>query len=167
MRSKTLFNILFISLLAALTLVTFEAQAQNQLGGHFGVVQPLATFQDGDNPNHFDPYTIGFPMGITVRKNEKFAYDLEIVSFISFGDNADAVNLLVHPGLLWGLGNSFTFGTRLGYEIGGGRYGFTPLLNKGFMLGEQPVFAEFVLPVRTGSGGGLSVTAALHLGVGF
>jgi len=117
MKSKTLFKISFLPLFLALSFISFEVQAQNQLGGHFGVVQPLATFQDGDNPNHFDPYTIGFPMGITVRKNEKFAYDLEIVSFISFGDNAD--------------------------------------------------FAEFVLPVRTGSGGGLSVTAALHLGVGF
>lgn len=167
MKSKTLFNISFLTLFFTLTFISFELQAQNQLGGHFGIVQPLVTFQDGDNPNHFDPYTVGFPMGITVRKNEKFAYDLEFVALITFVEDNDAVNLLVHPGLLWGLGNSFTFGTRLAYEIGGGRYGFTPLLNRGFSLGKTPVFAEFVLPVRTGSGGGLSVTAALHLGVGF
>ncbi len=166
MKIRTLFNVSFLPLFMALTFTSFEAQAQNQLGGHFGIVQPLVSFQE-NAPNHFDPYTIGFPMGITVRKNEKFAYDLEFVGFISFAENNDAVNLLVHPGLLWGLGNSFTFGTRLAYEIGGGRYGFSPLLNKGFAIGDQPVFIEFVLPVRTGSGGGLSVTAALHLGVGF
>jgi len=160
---------LFFSLLVLFSFTnSFEAQAQNQIGGHFGVVQPIVTFQDGDTNDHFDPHTIGFPMGITVRKNEKFAFDLEFVPLITSSPTNDAINLLIHPGLLWGIGDKLTFGARAAYELGGaGRYGFAPLLNKGFLVGELPVFAEFVLPVRMGSDAGLSVTTAIHFGVGF
>jgi len=147
--------------------------AQNTIGGHFGVVQPIITIQDGETTDGFDPHTIGFPMGITVRKSEKFAFDLEFVPFISTNKNADgdsvsAVNeLLIHPGLLWGIGNKLTFGNRLAYEIGSGRYGISPLLNKGFTLGNTNLFAELVLPVRVGNDQEISFTAALHFGIGF
>lgn len=160
---------LFFSLLVLFSFTSaLETQAQNQIGGHFGVVQPIVTFQDGDINDHFDPHTIGFPMGITVRKNEKFAFDLEFVPLITTVNDINSINLLVHPGLLWGIGDKLTFGARAAYELGNsGRYGFTPLLNKGFSIGETPVFAEFVLPVRMGSDAGLSVTAGIHFGVGF
>ena len=147
-------------------------QAQNQIGAHFGVVQPLFGIQDGDFSGAFDPYTIGFPIGITVRKSANFAFDAEFVPFITEGtgvlEGTDQVTLLVHPGLLWKVGESLTYGTRLAYEVGGiGRYGFTPLLNQGILVKDQTVFFEFVLPVRMGSGQGLSVGAGLHIGVGF
>lgn len=168
------FKTSFISTLTFLLfLTTFEIFGQNSVGGHIGFVQPIITFQDGDTTDGFDPYTIGFPVGITVRKSETFAYDLEIVPFITSGENAegDSVgvvnNLLIHPGLLWGIGDKLTFGNRLAFETGSGRYGISPLLNKGFLIGNTKVFAELVLPVRFGNDQDVSLTAALHFGVGF
>ena len=166
-------HILFAFATFLLTSVFSGINAQNTIGGHFGFIQPIVTFQDGDTSDGFDPYTVGFPIGVTVRKSEKFAFDVEIVPFISSVDNAEgdsvtSVNeLLIHPGLLWGLGNSYTFGNRIAYETQSGRYGITPLLNKGFKIGETNVFAEFVLPLRVGNDQDFSVTAGLHFGVGF
>lgn len=168
LKPRTLLVFLCIS-----TAYLYHAKAQNTLGGHFGVVQPIITIQDGETSNGFDPHAIGFPMGITIRKSEKFAFDLEFVPFISSNNNAEgdsvsAVNeLLVHPGLLWGIGNKLTFGNRLAYEIGSGRYGISPLLNRGFSIGNTNLFAELVLPVRVGNDQEISFTAALHFGIGF
>lgn len=162
---------IFLAMLLFSIFQPFEAIfAQNTLGGHFGFVQPLVTIQDGDANSGFDPHTIGFPIGITVRKNEKFAFDAEFVPLIAFNavDKRDNVNLLIHPGVLWGLNESLTFGARLAFETGtSGRYGFTPLLNKSFTKNGIPLFAEFVLPVRVGSDQKLAVTAGIHIGVGF
>jgi len=169
---KTLSTFLIINLLFAV-FGNNSINAQNTIGGHFGVVQPIITFQDGETIDGFDPHAIGFPIGITVRKNEKFAFDAEFVPFIASadngtGDNISAVReLLIHPGLLWGIGNKLTFGNRLAFELGSGRYGFTPLLNRGFTLGKANVFAELVLPVRVGNDQDISLTAALHFGIGF
>lgn len=154
-------------------LCIYNIKGQNTIGGHFGFVQPIITIQDGETSDGFDPYTIGFPIGVTIRKNEKFAFDIELVPFISSnknteGDNVSSVSeLIIHPGLLWGIGNKLTFGNRIAYETKSGRYGITPLLNKGFLLGKTNVFAEFVLPVRVGNDQELSLTAALHFGIGF
>jgi len=170
MNLKTTF---FIVSILFVTLSTQNVQAQNTIGGHFGFVQPIITIQDGETSNGFDPYAIGFPMGVTIRKSEKFAFDIELVPFISSnkniaGDNVSAVNeLLIHPGLLWGIGNKLTFGNRLAYETRSGRYGITPLLNRGFLIGKTNFFAELVLPVRVGNDQEISFTAALHFGVGF
>ncbi len=166
-------------ILLALT-VSSKTYAQNQLGGHFGIVQPIVTLKDGDVNDEFSPYTVGFPIGITVRKNENFAFDAEFVPLITFGasqiinaegmvsQELDNIVLLVHPGFLFKVGEGLTFGTRLAYELGAsGRYGFTPLLNKGFKIGNVPAFVEFVLPVRGGSDNGGTVTAGIHVGVGF
>ncbi len=166
-------SILFFTSILFTGFFSQNTQAQNTVGGHFGFVQPLITIQDGETSNGFDPHTIGFPMGITVRKSEKFAFDLEFVPFISSKKNADgdaisAVNeLIIHPGLLWGIGSKLTFGNRLAYETQSGRYGITPLLNKGFLIGKTNVFAEFVLPLRVGNDQEISATAAIHFGFGF
>lgn len=158
---------------------TNKVAAQNQIGGHFGVVQPIVTFQTDQTVTGFDPHVLGFPIGITVRKSEKFAFDAEFVPFVTFEANEvaledgttqrkDKVTLLVHPGFLWGLGRKFTFGTRLAYELGDeGRYGFTPLLNKGFAINNTPVFVELVAPVRMGSDKEADVSLGLHVGFGF
>ncbi len=165
-------NFLTASILFIL-LNVFFVQGQNTIGGHFGFVQPIITIQDGETTDGFDPYTIGFPIGITVRKSEKFAFDAEIVPFISSfedanGDNVSVVaDLLIHPGLLWGIGNKLTFGNRLAFETNSRRYGITPLLNKGFLLGKTNAFAELVLPLRVGNDQEVSITVALHFGIGF
>ncbi|WP_010182085.1 hypothetical protein [Aquimarina agarilytica] len=169
----TLKSIFFSLSILFTCLITYSVTGQNTVGGHFGFVQPIVTIQDGDTTNGFDPYTIGFPTGVTIRKSEKFAFDIEFVPFISAATAADGgtissvSELLIHPGLLWGIGDKLTFGNRLAYETKSGRFGITPLLNKGFLLGKTNVFAEFVFPIRVGNDQDISLTAALHFGVGF
>ena len=48
---------------------------------------------------------MGFPMGITVRKSDAFAFDLEIVPSLDFDEDEPVdVPLTIHPGVLFGLG---------------------------------------------------------------
>ena len=167
MTFKQTFLSITVLLLAS---ITFNLNAQNTIGGHFGFIQPIVTVQDGETTSGFDPYAIGFPIGVTIRKSDKFAFDVEIVPFISSNgdDEGSGVNeLLIHPGLLWGIGDKLTFGNRIAFETKSGRYGITPLLNKGFLLGKTNVFAEFVLPLRVGNDQDFSLTAGLHFGIGF
>ncbi|MDH3649670.1 MAG: hypothetical protein OEQ53_08300 [Saprospiraceae bacterium] len=156
------------------SLVRYQDQTRdgNKIGGHFGVVQPLVNLQKGIISSNFSTdsdYVIGFPMGVTVRKNSNFAFDLEIVPSITFirGEvNQENVNLLIHPGLLWGVGKNLTFGTRLAFELGDdGRYGITPLLNLGNIF--PGGFAELVLPIRAASKEPVVIGLGIHLGVGF
>src|SRR5207247_595436 len=55
------------------------ASAQNRLGGHMGFVLPLVARANGTTTTISDDFVIGFPVGITVRKSDKFAFDLELV----------------------------------------------------------------------------------------
>ncbi len=144
------------------------AIAQNKLGAHFGVVLPIVTVQNGETTSIADNVATGFPLGITVKNDSRLAFDLEIVPFV---DNHFA-SLLVHPGVLLGLGNGFTFGARAAFEINQSVYGVTPLLNKAFPLSNDVVgFVEFVLPMRHVEDNlgeqSFSTTAAIHIGVGF
>ncbi|MDX1686031.1 MAG: hypothetical protein R3275_12405, partial [Saprospiraceae bacterium] len=127
----------------------------DKVGAHLGIVHGLFTFQNGNVSGILDEtyqYSVGFPMGITVHRTN-FSFDLEMVAFISPDSDsesaldADRVSLMLHPGLLWGLRDGMTFGTRLAFELGDrGRYGFTPLLNFGNIVPNG--FVEVVLPVR-------------------
>ncbi len=172
-KNKPNFNQLIIACVLMLTGFCLSSNAQNTVGGHFGAVQPIITFQDGESFDGFDPHSIGFPIGLTVRKNDKFAFDAEFVPFISTRKDASDESVsgvsefIVHPGLLWGIGDKLTFGNRLAYELFSGRFGITPLINKGFTIGDTNVFAEFVLPIRFGADQKMALTAGIHLGVGF
>src|SRR5262245_49632318 len=46
-----------------------EESSWPHLGGHFGFVVPLVTVGDGEPQTEGDAFNIGFPMGITVKKN--------------------------------------------------------------------------------------------------
>jgi len=142
-----------------------EKAVETKLGGHFGVVHPLVTVWDGGSSNLGDFYVVGFPTGVTIKKSDKFMFDIEFVPFVS---EKSEVNLLFHPGVLFPMGNNFTFGTRAGFEIGSGAYGFSPLLNKAFPIPNcnSALFVELVVPVRFHSSGS-NTTIALHVGVGF
>jgi hypothetical protein len=59
---------------------------------------------------------------------------------------------------------------RLALEAGEGQFGFTPLINKAFPLGQHTVFfTELVAPGRFGPGKdtGYTQLGGLHLGIGF
>ena len=148
------------------------ANAQDRLGGHFGVVFPLVTRADGNTTNIGDDFKVGFPMGITVKTSDKYAFDLEVVPALDPQDRAPiGVPLTIHPGVLRSLGNSWTGGLRMAFDIGGASWGFTPLLNKGFPMGGHNYFVEFVVPIRfqddsVGDTHG-AITFGVHLGIGF
>src|SRR5579862_5063274 len=81
-------------------LVAATAGAQDQLGGHFGVVFPLVTHANGDTTTISDDFKLGFPMGITVKTSGPYAFDLEFVPTLDPQPNRPiGVSLTVHPGV--------------------------------------------------------------------
>jgi len=168
---RTLKTAIFAALL--LCLAAPSARAEDKIGGHFGVVfAPLVTSQDGGSIFSEGNFSLGFPMGITVKKSGKYAFDLELVPVLDFNDDgAIGVPLTVHPGVLRDLGGSWTAGLRMAFDIGGASWGFTPLLNKGFAKDDHAYFVEFVLPIRfqddAAGNGSTAIGFGVHLGVGF
>jgi hypothetical protein len=155
-----------------LCLAAPAAMAQDKLGGHFGVVFPLVTHVNGSTTNIGDDFKVGFPMGITVKTSDRWAFDLELVPVLDPQDNAPiGVPLTIHPGVLRSFGNSWTGGLRMAFDVGGASWGFTPLLNKGIPMGGHNYFVEIVVPIRfqdddvgeTHTAIGLGV----HFGIGF
>lgn len=155
-------------LLAVLLVAARSAAAQplpRRIEGHLGFVHPFLTVgRNGLRSPQADGYLIGFPTGISVRQTDRFAFDLELVPFVR--GNGGVRNLLVHPGLLWGLTQRYTLATRAAFELAG-VWGFTPSLTRSYRIGRTGAYADLALPLRWGGGQGFSVSMALHLGVGF
>ena len=149
-----------------------DARADNRVGGHFGAVFPLVTRLEGETITLGDDFNVGFPMGITIKTSDTIAFDLEIVPVLDpREDHAIGVPLTIHPGILKGLGNGWTLGGRMAFDINGASWGFTPLLNKGFPSGNLTYFVEAVVPIRfVDDVFGDTHTAigfGVHVGVGF
>ena len=159
-----------------------SALAQDRLGGHFGFVLPLVTstesLENTDNRVERttitigDDFVIGFPMGITVKKSDKVAFDLEVVPFIQ--NEPLGISLLVHPGILFPLQHSFTTGVRMAFDVNQASWGFTPLLAHGWPLKDGcgcAFFAEVDVPIRFQQAADghnfTAVTLAAHFGLGF
>ena len=162
-------------LIAAVATVTLfgpfaaAARAQDTLGGHIGILLPLATRANGTTTTIGDDFVIGFPTGITVRKSQTFAFDLEVVPVIQ--NDPLHVDLTVHPGAVWGLGNGWGAGARLAFDVEKASWGFTPILNHGLTSGRGGTFfGELVVPIRfqdNGAGTFTSIGIGVHVGVGF
>jgi hypothetical protein len=159
--------------LAILSLAS-PLRAQDNLGGHVGFVLPLVTHAGGNTTTLGDNFSIGFPMGITVKGKGRTAFDMEFVPSIQ--DRPRTVSLLVHPGVLWSLGHGYTFGMRGAFDVNSSQFGFTPLLNKAWPIGDgssffKAYFVEAVVPVRfnrpTDGPSTNAVTFGVHFGLGF
>jgi len=148
-----------------------RADAQNRVGGHFGVLFPLVTHANDTTTDISEDFTIGFPVGITVRKSPGVAFDLELVPVIQ--NEPLNVDLTLHPGVLWGLGDGWTAGLRMAFDVNKASWGFTPLINYGLhaVSGGGSVFAEVVVPIRFQEdffGDGFTrIGLGVHIGVGF
>ena len=152
-----------------------RVSADDRIGGHFGVVFPLIARTEGETTTIADDFVIGFPVGITVRPNASWAFDLELVPNVQ-NDPVD-VALTVHPGVLRDLGSSWTAGLRVAFEVNGDAWGFTPLLNKGFPVGNHAFFIEADVPIRfhrvespffdRPDETSTSIGFAVHVGIGF
>ncbi len=150
------------------------AAGQTAIGGHIGFVLPLVTHVAGQTTNLADNFSIGFPMGITLKGAGRMAYDLELVPSVQ--NNPRLVSLTVHPGVIWGVGHGFSAGMRAAFDVNSSQVGFTPLVNKSWRIRSEnsflkAYFVEAVLPVRfnrpPGGPATNPVTFAAHFGVGF
>src|SRR5262249_7629220 len=166
-RRSTKTALLFVGMLAILASAA-PAQAQDQLGGHFGVLFPLVSHVDGTTTWISDDTKVGFPTGITVKMNPDWAFDLEFVPVIA---SHRFVALTVHPGIIHPLPNRFAVGLRMAFDVQQSSWGFTPLVNKSFPMGNQSFFIEGVVPIRfQEDANGVGQTAigfGVHVGVGF
>jgi hypothetical protein len=91
-----------VTILSMVVLATAgSTAAQTTVGGHIGFVLPLITRAGGQTTNLGDGFSVGFPMGITVKGIGRMAFDLELVPSVK--NTPRAVALTVHPGLVWGV----------------------------------------------------------------
>jgi hypothetical protein len=158
-------------MLAAVLTLPGVAAAENKVGGHFGFVVPMVTWVDGESTTVSDDFKIGFPMGISVKRDgSRMAFDLEFVPVVQ--DTPLDVDLTVHPGLVWDLGNNLAGGVRAAFDINQASWGFTPLVAYGFpQANGSTLFAELDVPVRFQEDAlgdkETAVTLAIHLGWAF
>jgi hypothetical protein len=164
MRHHSLCGIVIWAILALVGPGTTSAEAQNNVGGHFGILFPIVSHANDTTTDISDDCVIGFPVGITVRKSPTLAFDLELVPVIQ-NEPLD-ISLEIHPGVLYRFAEGWNAGVRMAFGVNQASWGFTPLLNYGDL-----VFAEVVLPIRfkeDGFGDGFtSIGFGVHLGVGF
>jgi hypothetical protein len=154
---------------------TSKIESSKVLGYHIGVVQIAFGMNNGKTTflDKLDFYSLGFPVGITLKTPGKLKFDLEFVPVLKPYINSStpySVHLLFHPGVLYPLDHGWTLGFRLAFETGEGQIGFTPLINKGFKLDNGSVFfIELVAPARFGpnKNSGYTQLVGLHLGYGF
>jgi hypothetical protein len=154
----------------ALVVLPHRAAAQDRLGGHFGAVFPLVNHVGGETTTIADDFVIGFPMGITVKTSDKWAFDLELVPVIQ--NDPLGVSLTVHPGVIYGLSRGWAMGLRMAFDVNEASWGFTPLVNKTLAHGHGCAwFVEGVVPIRFQSdpagGNRTAIGLAVHTGIGF
>ncbi|HJZ77900.1 MAG TPA: hypothetical protein VKE51_39500 [Vicinamibacterales bacterium] len=161
-------------LVAAVLGLPRAASAQDRLGGHFGAVFPLVTHVGGETTTISDDFVIGFPMGITVKTSDKWAFDLEFVPVIQ--NDPLGVSLTVHPGIIRALTDGWATGVRMAFDVNKASWGFTPLVNKSFPVPGHAYswFIEGVVPIRfqtdpndANGGNHGSIGLAAHIGIGF
>lgn len=140
-----------------------------RIAGYVGIVHPLVSFdKDGTHTNFGTSYTVGMPVGINLWKTGKVGFSFEVVPHIRAENGTSKMsNFLFHPGILFALGNGYTFAGRAAFETSG-RYGFTPVLNKVIKKNKHNnYFAALPLPVRFGNDRPSSFAIAFQFGIGF
>ena len=153
--------------------IALPIQAQ-AVGGHMGFVLPVVTRAGGQTTNLADNFSIGFPIGITIKSKGRGAFDMEFVPSIQ--DSPRQVSLTFHPGGVWSVGHDIGVGIRGAFDVNSSQFGFTPLVNKSWPIRTdngffKAYFVEAVLPVRfnrpVGGPATNPVTFGVHFGVGF
>ncbi len=175
-------GILAVLTLLSIGLVGFAsaANAQDNVGGHIGVVIPWFTHAGGQTTTISDRFSIGFPIGITFKGSHGVNLDLEMVPTIAKAETnvPQQVGLTVDPGVVWNFADDFSAGLRVAFDIATSQWGFIPLINKSWKLSDQSglikaFFVEVDVPIKfnrlggSGAGDTNSVTFATHFGVGF
>jgi hypothetical protein len=139
-----------------------------RVGGHVGLAIPLVVVADPVTGIGSDFTKIGLAPGVTVKLTDRWAIDFEMVAYSNFLGSANVSTLVIDPGLVY----SFDFasvGLRSAVHVGQTQnWGFIPIINKGFPLGDGTVkaFVELDLPVFFNEAGA-SMTVQPQAGVAF
>ena len=120
--------------LILLLLFCTNSQAQSnfvKITSYFGVIHPLVSVSNNEtNVNFRDYYTVGFPFGVNFWKTSKTAFSIEIIPYIKTDKGISKMNnILIHPGVVFDIGNGYRISTRAAFETAG-RFGFTPIFTK-------------------------------------
>ena len=140
-----------------------------KLAGYAGILHPLVTFSKEETLKNFkDYYVVGMPIGINIWKSAKIGFSAEFVPFVRAGKGTSKMsNFLFHPGVLVALGKGWTFAGRAAFETGG-RYGFTPVLNKIVKKKKNSgYFVALPLPFRFGNDHPASFGIGFQFGIAF
>ena len=162
---RNLFVVLMI-----LSVLSLKAQSTYpKITGFFGVLHPIVTVSaEATQFNFSNNYVVGTPTGISLWKNAKIGYSLEMVPFIkSENGNTRMYNVLFHPGVLVKLNPSLTFAGRVAFETSG-RFGFTPIFTKTVIKKKDHSFYLSVpFPFRFGNNAIATVGTGLQVGIAF
>jgi hypothetical protein len=161
------------ALLATSAVLPKSAGAQDLVSGHIGVATPFVTYTGSDGTSTIgNNFNILFPFGVGVKpQGSPVLFDFEFVPEIHPSTRSDT--LLVHPGLILPLADSWAVGIRAAFEINQNSVGFTPLVNKSFPIPGSRFrwFLEADVPVRfirqSNGADATSVGFVLHTGLAF
>jgi hypothetical protein len=167
-------SVLFLTVLSGFIFIQIDAKAQTvqsypKIAGYVGILHPLVTFTNETTTKNFDGFYVGgLPVGINIWKSPRIGFSAEFVPFIRADSTGSKMNnFLFHPGILVALGHNWTFAGRAAFETGG-RYGFTPVINKIVKKNKNSgYFVAVPLPVRFGNGHPASFAIGFQFGVTF
>ncbi len=141
-----------------------------RMAGYFSVVHVLGTVDvDGGTTHNFNPaYTVGFPTGLNILKNDHIGFSFEITPFIRAENGTARVsNVLFHPGVMFRFPKRFTINQRLAFETSG-RFGETTVFSKVVKVNPNSTyFVAIPVPVRAGNNQPISIGVGLQFGIGF
>ena len=137
--------------------------------GYFSIAHPILTSDANGIVYNFDhQYTVAFPMGINILKNNNLAFSFEFAPTIkSVGGITKETNFLFHPGIIFRRPHNFNFLTRAAFETSG-RFGCTFVFNKVFFkTNNYSYWAAIPVPFRFGNNAPASVGIGLQFGFTF
>ena len=140
-----------------------------KVAGYVGILHPIVSFSKNETVTNFkDYYVVGMPTGINIWKSKKIGFSAEFVPFVKADSTGSKMNnFLFNPGILVALGKGWTFAGRAAFETGG-RYGFTPVLNKIVKKNKNSgYFIAIPLPFRFGNNHDATFSACFQFGIAF
>jgi hypothetical protein len=169
-------NKYIISIFLIFTCVVFKSNSQTKtaqnssiIKGYFSVSHPLLTDDaNGISYNFKDSYSVSFPCGINIFKNNKVGYSFEFSPSIKSGNGLSKMNnFSFNPGIIFKYPHSINLLYRLAFETSG-RYGATFVFNKVlYKTDGYSYWFSIPVPVRAGNNAPVSIGVGLQLGFTF
>jgi hypothetical protein len=148
--------------------VSKSSTYDTKVSAYIGIAHPIVGFTDKKTTWNFDEfYLVGLSTAIIIRKHAKYAYNLELISFVRAQSGKSRTNLMIHPGVSFYLPRNFAITPRVGFETSG-RYGPTLVIGKTLIKSKlHPFNFNLVNLFRFGADLPFSYTTAINLTVGF